>query len=51
MTFECNVGSRSKVMNGTCKKTSGGLMKKDLTYNKYGKIVSKAASDKAQKTK
>jgi glutamate 5-kinase len=29
-------------MHGTAKKTSGGLMKKDLMYNKAGEIVSKA---------
>ena len=31
-------------MNGLAKQTSGGLSKKDLKYNKYGKIVSKKMS-------
>ena len=36
------VGSRAQVMHGTAKKTSGGLTKKDLMYNKKtGAIVSK----------
>ena len=51
MGFECVVGSRTKVMNGTCLKTSGGLEKKDLKYNKYNKIVSKKASKTAQEKK
>ena len=38
------VGSRLQVMRGTAKQTSGGLSKKDLQYNKYGKIVSKKKS-------
>ena len=28
------------ILDGNAKKTSGGLTKKDLKYNKYGKIVS-----------
>ena len=40
-----NVGSRAQVMHGNAKKTSGGLTKKDLKYNKYGKIVSAKKSD------
>jgi predicted RNase H-like nuclease (RuvC/YqgF family) len=43
------VGSRAKVMHGTAEKTSGGLKKNDLKYNKYGKIVSKKASLSAKK--
>ena len=39
-----NTGTRLQVMRGTAKKTSGGLMKKDLMYNKRGKIVSKKKS-------
>jgi serine/threonine protein kinase len=35
------VGTRIQVMNGTAKQTGGGLRKRDLTYNKRGKIVSK----------
>ena len=37
-------GTRLQVMRGTAKKTSGGLRKKDLIYNKRGKIVSKKKS-------
>ena len=35
------VGSRAKVMHGGAEKTSGGLTKDDLMYNKAGRIVSK----------
>lgn len=35
------VGSRIQVMNGTARKTSGGLTKSDLMLNKWGRIVSK----------
>lgn len=34
------VGSRQQVWNGTAYKTSGNLIKKDLFYNKWGRIVS-----------
>ena len=33
-------GSRRKVWNGTAEKTKGGLTRKDLKKNKYGRIVS-----------
>ena len=33
-------GSRRKVWNGTAEKTKGGLTRKDLKQNKYGRIVS-----------
>ncbi len=36
-----NIGTRAEVMHGTAKKTSGGLKKEDLMYNKAGRIVSK----------
>lgn len=36
-------------MRGTAKMTSGGLMKKHLTYNNSGKIVSRKASKTAKK--
>ena len=49
--MNCTVGSRAQVMNGTCKKTSGGLTKGHLKYNKYGKIVSREASKKASENK
>ena len=42
-------GSRAQVMHGTAKKTGGGLTKKQLKYNKQGKIVSKKASALAKK--
>ena len=44
------VGSRAQVMHGNAKMTGGGLRKKDLTYNKAGKIVSRRASNTAKKT-
>ena len=49
MVEKCTVGSRAMVMNGTCEKTSGGLKKNQLKYNTNGKIVSKAASERAKK--
>ena len=42
-------GTRAEVMHGTAKHTSGGLKKKDLKYNKRGRIVSKRASARAKK--
>lgn len=44
-------GSRAQVMHGNAKKTTGGLTKKDLKYNKQGKIVSEKASKAAKKNK
>ena len=44
-------GSRAKVMHGTAKRTSGGLRKKDLKYNKHGRIVSRKMSLRAKKEK
>ena len=49
--FKKTIGSRAEVFHGTAKKTSGGLMKKDLKKNKAGKIVSKKMSDRAKKEK
>ena len=43
------VGSRAQVMHGTAKRTSGGLTKKDLKYNKRGEIVSKKKSANMKK--
>lgn len=37
-------GSRAQVMHGGAMKTTGGLTKDDLTYNKAGRIVSKKKS-------
>ena len=43
------VGSRAQVMNGNALKTPGNLRKKDLKYNKQGRIVSKKRSARAKK--
>ena len=45
------VGSRAAVMHGNAHHTSGGLTKKDLKYNKHGRIVSVKKSSKAKKEK
>lgn len=47
--FNKRVGTRAQVMHGNAKMTGGGLMKKDLKYNKSGKIVSKKLSRIATK--
>lgn len=39
-THRKKVGSRAQVMHGTVERTSGGLTRKDLKYNKSGRIVS-----------
>ena len=44
-------GSRAQVMNGTALRTPGGLRKKDLKYNKQGRIVSKKKSLRAKREK
>lgn len=44
------VGSRAEVMHGTAHHTSGGLTKKHLKYNKYGRIVSAKKSSTAKRT-
>ena len=49
MPLKQTLGSRAQVMHGTAKKTSGGLTKSQLKYNKQGKIVSKKASALAKK--
>ena len=41
------VGSRAEVMHGNALKTSGGLSKNDLMYNKKGEIVSVKKSNLA----
>lgn len=43
------IGSRAEVMHGTAHHTSGGLTKKNLKYNKYGRIVSAKKSTMAKK--
>ena len=45
------VGTRAQVMHGNALRTGGGLTKKDLKYNKQGKIVSKTMSMRAKKEK
>ena len=45
------IGSRAQVMHGNARMTGGGLRKKDLKYNKHGKIVSKKMSQRAKKEK
>ena len=40
-----NTGSRAKVMHGNALRTTGGLTKENLKYNKNGKIVSVKASE------
>ncbi len=45
------VGSRAQVMHGTADHTSGGLTKKDLKMNKWGRIVSRKKSTMAKKTR
>ena len=49
MVFKKTVGSRAEVWHGTAKKTSGGLMRKDLKMNKRGRIVSRKMSNRATK--
>jgi hypothetical protein len=43
------IGSRAQVMHETAERTSGGLRKADLKYNKAGRIVSRKKSMKAKK--
>jgi len=49
MPLKQTTESRAMVMHGTAVKTSGGLTKSQLKYNKQGKIVSKKASAFAKK--
>jgi hypothetical protein len=49
MVDQKSIGSRAQVMHGNARKTSGGLTKKQLKYNKQGKIVSRKASALARK--
>jgi len=48
--YKQKVGSRAQVMHGNAKITGGGLTKRQLKYNKQGKIVSKKASKSAKKS-
>lgn len=45
------IGSRAQVFHGNANETSGGLEKKDLKLNKFGRIVSKKASRTAKRKK
>jgi hypothetical protein len=45
------IGTRAEVMHSVAKRTSGGLTKKDLKYNKHGRIVSVKMSNRAKKEK
>jgi hypothetical protein len=45
------IGSRAEVWHGTAEKTSGGLTKKNLRKNKWGRIVSATLSNRAKKDK
>ena len=42
-------GTRAQVMNGSALQTPGGLRKKDLKYNKNGRIVSRKQSARAKR--
>ena len=42
-------GSRAQVMNGSARKTPGGLKRSDLKYNKQGRIVSRRQSARAKR--
>ena len=44
-------GSRAEVFHGKAKKTTGGLIKKNLKKNKWGRIVSARLSNLAKKQK
>lgn len=44
-------GSRQQVWNGTSYKTAGLLLKKDLVFNKWGRIVSMKKHNTAKKEK
>lgn len=46
-----STGTRAQVMHGTADHTSGGLTKRDLKYNKWGRIVSRKKSTMAKKTR
>ena len=48
--FKYNIGSRAQVIHGSAKQTGGGLTKKQLKYNKRGKIVSRKASKAERKS-
>ena len=43
------IGTRRMVHSGTAEHTSGGLTKKDLVKNKWGRIVSRSKHESAKK--
>jgi len=43
-------GSRAEVWHRTAYKTSGGLTRKNLVYNKHGRIVSRVKHDTEKKS-
>lgn len=45
--YTLSVGSKAQVFHGTAEKTSGGLRKKDIKKNKWGKYVSVKKSAQA----
>lgn len=49
--MERATGSRAQVWHGTAKHTSGGLTKKHLMMNKWGRIVSRKKHATAKKQK
>jgi hypothetical protein len=49
--FKQTVGSRAEVFHGTAKHTSGGLEKRNLLKNKWGRIVSAKKHRTAKKEK
>ena len=50
-TYSILVGNRAQVGHGTAYKTSGGLTKKDLIQNKWGRWVSKKKHFTAKREK
>ena len=46
--FKIEIGSRAQVFNGTARRTSGGLKRKDLVKNAKGDIVSRNKSVSAR---
>ena len=47
--FDVLIGSRAQVWHGTAYKTTGGLKKCDLVYNKHGRVVSRRKFQTAKK--
>ena len=50
-SYDQLVGSRAQVFHGTAYKTPGGLTKKQLVMNKWGRIVSRKKQKTARKEK